>query len=267
MPKETALVLACEHASRRVPLRYRALFRGREALLDSHRGWDPGALELARLLAGHFSAPLFRGVVTRLLVDLNRSLQSPTLFSEYALRLEEKERLRLLARYWEPYRHAVRHCIEEELQAKRSVLHFSVHSFTPKLRGEARRTHVGLLYDPRRSAEERACRALRAALQHELPDLRIDMNEPFSGVSDGLTTTLRTEFPRTRYLGIELEVNQRFVRADRTRWRALQQATLRALERVLGEASRGQRRTPRPGAGSTGARARARSQASRPGKR
>lgn len=234
MTRIQALVLACEHASKRVPRRYARLFRGREALLDSHRGWDPGALELARHVARALDAPLFRGVVTRLLVDLNRSLQSPTLFSKHALRLEEKERLALLARYWEPYRHAVRHSIESELARGRRVLHFSLHSFTPRLRGDARPTDVGLLFDPRRPAEERFCRALRAALQQELPELQIDMNEPYSGVSDGLTTTLRAEFPRGRYLGIEFEVNQRFARGERARWRELQRRITSALGRVVG---------------------------------
>jgi predicted N-formylglutamate amidohydrolase len=233
MARIDTLLLACEHASKRVPLRYRRLFQRREALLDSHRGWDPGALELARSLSRAFDAPLFRGVVTRLLVDLNRSLQSPTLFSEYALRLEEKERLALLARYWEPYRHAVRHCIESALARRRRVLHLSLHSFTPKLRGDARRTDVGLLYDPSRPAEERFCRSLRAYLQGELGELRIDLNEPYSGVSDGLTTTLRTELPKGRYLGIELEVNQRFARAEPARWKAVQRKIAAALARVV----------------------------------
>jgi len=233
MARIDGLVFACEHASKRVPLRYRKLFARRTALLDSHRGWDPGALELARSLARQLGCPLFRGVVTRLLVDLNRSLQSPTLFSEYALRLVEKERLELLARYWEPYRHAVRHRLVEELRGRRSVLHFSVHSFTPKLRGDSRRTDIGLLFDPARPAEARFCRALRAELQSELTDLRIDMNEPYSGVSDGLTTTLRAEFPKNRYLGVEFEVNQRFARGDRSRWRALQRSIGRALAKAL----------------------------------
>lgn len=229
-----ALVLACEHASKRVPLRYQKLFRGRATLLDSHRGWDPGALELARTLARRFDAPLFRGVVTRLLVDLNRSLQSPTLFTEYSLRLPEKERVELLARYWEPYRHALRHRVEDQLRGGNRVLHFSVHSFTPKLRGEARNTDIGLLFDPSRAAEERFCRRLRAELRREFADLQIDMNEPYSGVSDGLTSTLRAELPRTRYLGIEFEVNQRFARGDRARWRALSAGIGRALAAARG---------------------------------
>jgi len=239
------LVLACEHASQHVPLRYRRLFTGKQRVLDSHRGWDPGALELARSLARRLEAPLFRGVVTRLLVDLNRSLQSPTVFSEYALRLDEKERLALLARYWEPYRHAIRGEITEQLRRQRSLLHFSLHSFTPRLSGETRPTDVGLLFAPRRAAEAAFCRSLRSELQRELPDLRIDMNEPYSGVSDGLTTTLRAEFPRARYLGVECEVSQRFLRGERSQWRLLQQGIGKALERALG------RRRP-GGAGSAG---------------
>jgi hypothetical protein len=75
------------------------------------------------------------------------------------------------------------------------VLHFSVHSFTPRLRGDVRHTDIGLLFDPSRAAEERFCRALRAELRREFADLRIDMNEPYSGVSDGLTSTLRGGAP------------------------------------------------------------------------
>jgi predicted N-formylglutamate amidohydrolase len=234
MPRIDSVVFACEHASNRVPLRFKRHFRGRSALLESHRGWDPGALELARHLSRTFRAPLFRGVVTRLLVDLNRSLQSPTLFTKYALRFEERERLDLLARYWEPYRHAVRHALLERLERGGTVLHFSVHSFTPKLRGNTRHTDMGLLFDPARPREAAFSRDLRVALQKLLPELRIDMNEPYSGVSDGLTSTLRAEFPKNRYLGIEFEVNQRFARGERKRWRLLQRRIQQALATTLG---------------------------------
>ncbi len=59
------VVFACEHASKRVPLRYQKLFRGRAALLDTHRGWDPGALELAQRLQRALHVPLLAGRVSR----------------------------------------------------------------------------------------------------------------------------------------------------------------------------------------------------------
>ena len=47
---DTRLLLTCEHGGNRIPPEYRALFRGATAALASHRGWDPGALALARRL-------------------------------------------------------------------------------------------------------------------------------------------------------------------------------------------------------------------------
>ena len=45
------LLVTCEHGGNRVPKEYRRLFAGWEPVLASHRGYDPGALTLARELA------------------------------------------------------------------------------------------------------------------------------------------------------------------------------------------------------------------------
>ena len=39
-----SFLFTCEHGGNRIPAPYRRLFRGQRALLDSHRGYDPGAL-------------------------------------------------------------------------------------------------------------------------------------------------------------------------------------------------------------------------------
>jgi predicted N-formylglutamate amidohydrolase len=65
-----------------VPEAYAGLFTGHQALLDSHRGWDPGALPLGRQMASAFGAPLFASTTTRLLIDLNRSIGHRHLHSE-----------------------------------------------------------------------------------------------------------------------------------------------------------------------------------------
>ncbi|HMP73216.1 MAG TPA: hypothetical protein PKE55_08135, partial [Kiritimatiellia bacterium] len=41
------------------------------------------------------------------------------------------------------------------------------------------------------------------------PRFTIHMNRPYRGTSDGLVTDLRTAYPPHRYLGLELELNQR----------------------------------------------------------
>ena len=48
----------------------------------THRGWDPGALLLAREMVERFDARLYFETTTRLLVDLNRSVGNPELHSE-----------------------------------------------------------------------------------------------------------------------------------------------------------------------------------------
>ena len=216
MPAERhSLLITCEHGGNRVPARYRRLFAGAERALASHEGWDPGALELARELARRLRAPLYYSTTSRLLVELNRSLGHPRLFSRYSRRLSAAERRALLERYYFPYRAAVERHVAAALRTGR-VLHLSCHSFTPRLGGVVRSADVGLLFDPRRPAEAALCREWQLALN----SLRVKRNYPYRGWADGFTTYLRARFGR-RYLGIEIEINQRFPRGDRERWRRL----------------------------------------------
>ncbi|MCA1602738.1 MAG: N-formylglutamate amidohydrolase [Acidobacteria bacterium] len=101
------VIVTCEHASRRVPSRYRALFRGQETMLKTHRGSDLGALRLARELATTLEAPLFAGSISRLLIDLNRSLHHVKLYSAITGVCPESDRRRLAANYYLLYRNAV----------------------------------------------------------------------------------------------------------------------------------------------------------------
>jgi predicted N-formylglutamate amidohydrolase len=203
-----ALVLSCEHGGHRVPAGYRHLFEGANATLESHRGWDRGALHCARRLAKTLKAPLMAATTTRLLVDLNRSLWHPRLLSEWTTALSEPERARLLARHYHPHRQRLREAV---LQAARRapVLHVAVHSFAPQLDGVERRADVGLLYDPARPSERRWCQRLVQWLRSEAPELSVRRNYPYLGRNDGLTTCLRRELGDRQYLGIELEINQR----------------------------------------------------------
>ena len=81
MPEPTRILISCEHGGNRAPPPYRALFAGEEGRLATHRGYDIGILPFARVLARELAAPLHAATVTRLLVDLNRSQRSPSLFS------------------------------------------------------------------------------------------------------------------------------------------------------------------------------------------
>lgn len=204
-----SLVVTCEHGGNDVPRRWGELFQGRRAAkaLESHRGWDPGALPLAVALARRFDAPLVHATVSRLLVDLNRSETNRTVFSEFSRVLDGPGRQELVERYHRPFREEVETRVTDAL-ARGRVLHVSVHSFTPVLDGTVRLVDLSLLYDPGRPGERALCRAWAAGLTAALPELRIRRNQPYRGTSDGHTTALRRRFGPQGYLGVEIEVNQ-----------------------------------------------------------
>ncbi len=204
------LLLTCEHGGRRIPSRFRPLFEGAEAVLESHRGWDPGALVVASHIARRTGAPLLPVTVSRLLVDTNRSPGHPRVFSSYTRDLPPETRATLRARHHAPHHRAAEAAVAS-LARKGAVFHLSVHSFTPVLDGVVREVDLGVLYDPRRPREKAIAAELAASLKRHLPGLRVRKNAPYRGVSDGLTKVLRGRFPDPRYAGLELEVSQRFL--------------------------------------------------------
>ncbi len=227
------LLVTCEHGGNRVPTRYRPLFAGRQALLASHRGYDPGALNMARELAHHFRAPLVYATVTRLLVDLNRSVGHRALYSDATRGLSRAEHMRLLARHYYPYRDRVEALVAKAIAAGRRVVHISSHSFTPVLGGRVRNADIGLLYDPARSGERALSAAWCAVLGRGIAPLRVRRNYPYQGRNDGLTLRLRRQHAASRYVGIELEINQKHITAQRRFPAALRRAVVESLRHAL----------------------------------
>lgn len=207
-----ALIVSCEHASDGVPAAYRGLFASARAkrALASHRGIDIGAVAVARAFRRAFRCPLFEAKVTRLLVDTNRSPGHVRLFSEFSRALAEDERARLLRAYYHPHRLQVTQAVKSAIESGRRAVHLSVHSFTPRLAGHVRTADIGLLYDPARAPEAALAAGWRARLARDAPAYRVRRNYPYRGVADGLCSRLRSEFSARYYVGIELELNQRF---------------------------------------------------------
>ena len=225
----TTVIISCEHGGNTVPPDYAPLFAGHEALLQTHRGWDLGALELARQLATAADAPLFASTTTRLLIDLNRSIGHRQLYSEATRSLPLATRRGIVATHYRPYRDAVEGEVTRQIAAGRRVVHISSHSFTPQLHGVVRRADVGWLYDPRRAGEGPFALQWLTAFGRLRPDLTLRRNYPYEGRGDGLTTLLRKRHGAHQYLGMELEVNQHFVMAGGAAWTALCAGITRAL--------------------------------------
>ncbi len=236
-PACDALVITCEHGGNRIPAPYRDLFHIHRSLLDTHRGFDAGALVMARALAKAFGAPLLAATVSRLLVDLNRSVGHPRLHFEAIRRLPAPVRQRILARHYQPYRVRAEDLVRQAIAERGRVIHVSSHSFTPTLHGKLRKADIGLLYDPARPEEAALCRRWKAALATCAPDLTVRRNYPYSGKDDGLTSWLRKRLPPGAYLGVELELNQRHAARAGRHWAALREVIVASLHRALADHS------------------------------
>lgn len=216
-----SFVVTCEHGGHRIPHAYRRWFATWRDVLETHRGWDPGALRLAREFATTFQAPLVESTTSRLLVDLNRSIGNPELFSDAIPREPPGLRTEIVTAHWLPYRERVQTLVEQAVDRGHRVIHLSSHSFTPVLDGEVRTADVGLLYDPARPGEAALCARWKKALADLEPALRVRRNYPYLGRGDGLTSHLRKRFSADDYVGLELEVNQAIVFGTASRWKAL----------------------------------------------
>lgn len=201
------IIITCEHAGNDVPKHLAKYFQGHEATRHTHRGWDPGAWEVAATLATALNVPLFGTFVSRLVIEANRSRESRELFSEFTNGISKDEKEQLLQDYYLPYRTNVESVIRHQ---SKPVTHLSIHSFTPVWNGTVRDVDIGLLFDPARKNELEFCGQLQIVLQKENPALAIKHNAPYKGTDDGFTTYLRTRFDDSDYLGIEVEINQTF---------------------------------------------------------
>lgn len=231
----SAVIVTCEHASAAVPEEFAASFVKDPAVLRSHRAYDPGAADTAHELARRIGcASPAMGHFTRLLIDLNRSLHNPRVFSEFSPSPEDSRQASLVEVY-KRYRTGVAAKVADLLNQHATAVHFSVHTFTPWLNGKQRQAEIGLLFDPARSAERAICRSIR---RHLLANhaFRVRFNYPYRGVSDGFTRTLREEMG-DRYVGIELELNHGSYFEEPERWRFMSESLISATVLALTEAA------------------------------
>lgn len=117
-------------------------------------------------------------------------------------------------------------------------MQLSIHSFTPILRGEKRNADFGILYDPSRFRERRFSDLLKTNLLGNFSGLKIRKNYPYRGTADSLVTYFRKLFLDEEYMGIELEVNQKFPVRRGVKWVLLKENLYKALAATLKDFSR-----------------------------
>jgi len=177
------IVLACDHASNRVPRALGTLGLAPEHF-EQHIAWDIGAGAVTRLLSERFKASAVLGGYSRLIVDLNRDLNDSTAYPAISdgilvpanLKLDVAARATRARALFKPYHEALGRVIQTHLRGAQTPVLVSVHSFTPKLYGVRRPWQIGLLWhkDPRLALP------LLAALRRS-GEIVVGDNQPYSG--------------------------------------------------------------------------------------
>ncbi len=177
------LLFLCDHASNAVPPELGTLGLPSEAFA-THIAYDIGAGGLAKELAMRFAAPVLLGQWSRLVVDLNRGPDDPTVvmrLSDGRIIPENRDITRdgimdRIRRYHAPYHAEIEACLDVFRQEDRIPVLISIHSFTPVWRGAKRPWHFGILWD----RDERLARPLIDRLARET-DVVTGDNEPYDG--------------------------------------------------------------------------------------
>jgi predicted N-formylglutamate amidohydrolase len=224
-------IITCEHGGNKIPREYQYLFKDELSILQTHKAYDPGALELAKAMSKKTDY-FFFSEVSRLLIELNRSINSPDLFSCYSKNLDENQKKKILNKCYLPFRNVVENSLSELVSKGEKNVHISVHTFTPVLNNKIRNNDIGILYDPKRTNEKDFAVSFKNELLSYDKKLKIRFNYPYLGISDGFTSYLRKKFSKRNYTGIELEINQKFVLKNDAKWKILKQNLVRTMDSI-----------------------------------
>jgi predicted N-formylglutamate amidohydrolase len=183
IPGESRILFLCDHASNALPEGGLGLDPG---LLSTHIAHDIGAAAVTRTLASAYGAPAFLGVWSRLLVDLNRGPDDPTILMKLSdgsiipgnARADQEELARRIAAFHAPYHAAI---AAKLVRMGADAVVISLHSFTPAWKGQPRPWEVGVLYDQDRRLADPLMARLREA------GFNVGDNEPYSGALEGDT--------------------------------------------------------------------------------
>ncbi len=187
--KNKKWLLTCDHASNRVPYHMDNLSLSPKEL-SRHIAWDIGAMGMANEISRILDAPLVSGNYSRLIIDLNRPISSPTLIVDNAdgtpilantnvSHLEFSERVDY---FHTPYHNKISSMLDLRVMDENVPILVAIHSFTPLLNNTNRPWHIGLLYEH----DDRLVEPLKEAILSKNPELIIGDNEPYAirGPSD-----------------------------------------------------------------------------------
>lgn len=228
MSTKDMMVLTAEHASNYVPKHYKPLFGRKTNLFNTQQAFDQGADYLCKQLEMYLGCPMFLGNISRLIIDLNRTIDSRSLFSTFSKKLKPIEKQLIINHYYRPYVNSILLNMQHYQSISYRIVHISIHTCSSHVMSRKGPCDLGIIYDSKRKSEKIFAEMLSRSLQSFDPSIKIKSNYPFKGHSKGLTNYFRLIFQEQRYIGVELQINHELMQsATDKKWiRALLQASL-----------------------------------------
>jgi len=205
--KRSPLLFLCDHASNKVPASYGDLGLP-QSLFETHIAYDIGAAEVTAALAAAYGAAALLGGMSRLLIDLNRGPEDPTLVMKLSdgsivpgnRGADSEEVASRLKQFHAPYHAAIR---KEIARIGENAVLISIHSFTPRWKTVMRPWEVGVLY----GRDQRLAVPLKKHLA--AAGFKVGDNEPYTGALEG--DTLDTHGTKTGRVNVLIEIRQDFL--------------------------------------------------------
>jgi predicted N-formylglutamate amidohydrolase len=181
---QARVLLVGDHVSNHIPKSLQQL--GLEDwVLQEHVAYDIGTRKLLTHLVDHLDAPAVMAGYSRLVIDLNRSLEDPSVMPEVSDNipipgnqgLSAEDRNRRIHSFYTPYRAAIDHALQDFRKRDIVPALIAIHSFTPQMAGFERPWHIGLLWDKDPRIPLKMLQHLRAHPQA----INVGDNEPYSG--------------------------------------------------------------------------------------
>ena len=178
------VLLTGDHVSNVMPKALGNLGLDRSAL-KQHIAYDIGTRKLINHLSEHLDAPAVLAGYSRLVVDLNRSLEDPSVMPEISdeqvipgnQNLSQAHRNERIHCFYTPYRKAIDSKLHRFREQGVVPAFISIHSFTPQMAGFVRPWHAGILWDK----DPRIPVPLMENLGAHPDGFNIGNNEPYSG--------------------------------------------------------------------------------------
>lgn len=206
--KNFKIILTCEHAKPQIPFGIKKKLFIPKNILNSHRGYDKGALFLVQFMQRISFVKGFYFPISRLAIDANRRLDSKNSFSIFSKELSAVDKKTLQLQY-KKYRSQVDSCIARQKNSGPLYI-FSVHSFTGTLNGKRRNTDLGLLFRPQNKKEFELAKLIKIELNKEWPTLKVHFNLPYRGHTDCFLNDILDKHGRHKNVnGVFIEMNQR----------------------------------------------------------